>query len=143
MSQETSWIPCMFELSSEPDKVVCSPQEVSVKENVPNVALTFGVPAATLRGGRRLHLSGVTVGITKADSAHFISKIQLRGVRIDSVQVLWEDANQHNNPHKAQQGFPPIDCSSWDALKVIVNISTAGQPHMARVGFVSVQGTYY
>ncbi|MFW9767186.1 MAG: hypothetical protein ACFFF9_13655 [Candidatus Thorarchaeota archaeon] len=143
MSQETSWIPCVFELASEVGKVVCTPQEVAVKENVPNIALTYTLTAPTLKGSRRLHLSGVIVGITKADPANPITRIQVRGVRLDSVQVLWEDNNRHGNPFKFQAGFPPIDCSGWDAVKVVVNATTSAQPLAARVGFVSVQGTYY
>jgi hypothetical protein len=143
MSQESSWIPCIFELASDVGKVVCTPQEVAVKENVGNILLTYTVSAPTLRGSRRLHLSGVAVGITKADPANPITRIQVRGLTVDSVKVLWEDANQHANPQKFQQGFPPIDCSSWDSLKIVVYVTTGGQPYMARVGFVSVQGTYY
>ena len=64
LSQETNWIPCIFELASEVGKVVCTPHEVAVKENVSNLALTYTVPVPAIRGGRRLLLGGVTVGMT-------------------------------------------------------------------------------
>jgi len=143
LSQETNWIPCIFELASEVGKVVCTPHEVAVKENVSNLALTYTVPVPAIRGGRRLHLGGVTVGITMADAANSITKIQVRGVRSDTREVLWKDLNPHTSPQKLQQSFPPIDCSGWDALKVIVYVSSSNQPLLARIGFVSIQATYY
>jgi len=143
LSQETNWIPCIFELASKVGKVVCTPQEIAVTENVPNIALTYTVPIPTIRGGRRLHIGGVIVGITKADGANSITNIQLRGITCENVKVLWENPNQHTHPHKFQQSFPPIDCSSWDSLKVIVRARTSDQPLLARVGFISVQATYY
>jgi len=90
---ESSWIPCIFEYSSIPGKIVCSPQELAVKEKVSNGAVTYTFTGPTMRGNHRLQISGILVGITKADPSNFISKIEIRGMAFDKVQVLWENSN--------------------------------------------------
>lgn len=139
---EKSWIPCIFELSSIPGKVVCTPQELAVKENVSNGALTYTFTGPTMSGNRRLQLSGVMVGITKADSANFISKIEIRAMSLGQVQMLWENTNQNATIQKFQQGFGPIDCGNYDALKVVIRVNTSAEPHNTRIGFVALQASY-
>jgi len=140
MNEKSNWMPCTFEFARHVGMVEGNPFGVMVT-NPSDGPLAFAAPLPTVRRNNRLHLSGVSIGLFKADGANGITKIQLRGITHDGNQVLWDDANHYSGTRRVEHTFGPIDCSAYDVIKVIVYVSYKGQEPLA-ISFVNVKYEY-
>jgi hypothetical protein len=154
MSQE-EWVPCVFELETEPGKVASSTwtiRNIDATETnlsyvlpLPNATetnLSYVLPLPTRRGGQRLHLSGITVGVQDASPGNSVPSFHARGITFNQSVVL--EGTKHGAvgaPAKVEHNFPVIDCSVYDVVKVVVYLECT-EKHGVDISFVTAKCYY-
>ncbi|MFW9832619.1 MAG: hypothetical protein ACFFEK_01360 [Candidatus Thorarchaeota archaeon] len=135
------WVPCIFEFGSQTGAVLGTPHAAANVIQGEDIMLTYSIPLATRRGQQRLFLSGVTVGLTKADSGSRVTRMHVRGVNTDNRSTIWEDMRDYSGQNHIQNNFAEIDCSMYNVLKVVVYITTTEYSSL-RISFVTAKCQY-
>jgi hypothetical protein len=141
MTDQVNWVPCVFEFGSKEDPVHGSPHAAMGTGRHQKVALTYSIPLATTRPHGRLHLSGVKIGLTKADGGNNISRIQVRGVNTMDREAIWDEEAVHAAPQEIVKSFGPVDCSRWSVVKVHIWMHS-NAPNEPRISFVAAKFRY-
>lgn len=142
MQSQEEWVPCVFELETTPGKVASSTWTIR-NVDATEANLSFVIPLPTRRGGMRLHLSGITVGVQDASPGNSVPKFHARGINYDKSTVL--EPSKHLTPisaaTKAQHLFAPVDCSPYEVVKVVVYLECT-TPHGVDISFVTAKCHY-
>lgn len=137
----SQWMPCVFEYASQTGKIVGSPYEASLIERAENLMLTFHLPASPKMEDKRLHVLGVRVGLSFADSANRVLRVQVRGIKDSGADCVWEHIADVTNPQRIEHNIGSHDMSGYHAVKVLVYFTGSTQ-HAIRVGYVSAHIQY-
>jgi hypothetical protein len=140
MDERSNWMPCSFEFARRVGMVEGNPFAAMI-QNPGEGPLAYNVPLPTVRRGNKLHLSGLALGIYKAEPGSNVTKIQIRGITHNNHDELWVDATPYSGSRKVEQNFPAIDCSAYDVIKVVVYVDHKGQTPM-QIAYVNVKYQY-
>ena len=142
MQGQEEWVPCVFELETQPGKVDSSLWTIRNVDDT-DVNLSFVLPLPTRRGGRRLHIAGITVGVQDTGPGDFVPEFHARGIVFNDATVIpgsKYDAGVRS-PMKAQHLFGAVDCSMYDVIKIIVYLQCT-EYHGVDVSFVTAKCYY-
>ena len=137
---DEAWIPAVYELAVPADKVqMAGPYFDNVDDT--DFQLMFRVPLPATKGGLRLHIDGVKVGVFDADPANNVQQYTIYGIAFDKNARLYND----NQPIVAREvrtmNFPAIDASSWEAIMVRVWCAVSA-PHDLNISSILVHCYY-
>lgn len=121
MQGQEEWVPCIFEAATVPGKISTSTWTLRNADDT-DINLSYVLPLPTKRGGQRLHISGLTVGVQDASPGNGVIKFQVRGVVFNQATILNGTTYEAGvfTPTNARHMFPTIDCSQFDVVKVVV-----------------------
>lgn len=140
MDNESNWMPCVFEFGHKTGLVEGNPFAAMLTHQAEGM-ITYCVPLSTVRRGNKLHLSGVAVGIYKAEPGSNITRIQIRGITHSHNDELWVDNTVYTGSRKVEHNFPPIDCSGYDVIKILVYLDHKAQTPV-QIAFVNAHYRY-
>lgn len=85
-----------------------------------NMVVEFMLPQPTNRGGKKLYISGVRVGLYDADGTNYIDHHNLFGTTGTTYLGVWADNADYTSPQLIENLFTAIDCSSYELMFVTV-----------------------
>jgi hypothetical protein len=116
---DEAWIPAVYELASPPHKVqMAGPYFDNVDDT--DFELMFRVPLPATKGGLRLHIDGVKVGVFDADPANSVLKYAINGIAYDSMEGLFVDKEPIVDRELRTRSFPAVDASKWESVMIRV-----------------------
>jgi hypothetical protein len=116
---DEAWIPVVYETAKPPDKVqMAGPYFDNVDDT--DFELMFRLPLPGIRGGQRLHIDGIKIGVFDADPANYVSKLTVYGVAFNSNDSVFVSEEPINSPQVKSHSFPATDVSNWESIMVRV-----------------------
>jgi hypothetical protein len=103
------------------------------------------LPLPTVKGGLKLYVSGVRVGIFAGDANSYIELIEVNGLAYDGMTEL-DDSGAitagNGGPELYTDTFTAVDCSPYEQVSVELTVTAAGAATDFKVSSVCLQCHY-
>ncbi|MCP4550877.1 MAG: hypothetical protein GY834_02300 [Bacteroidetes bacterium] len=123
----SEWIPCMYNLSSDPSQDVFELQS-TVLSNVTSTdgSAMYTLPLPSNRGGKKLYVKGTRIVLYDADANNFVTAIYTfmhptGSPPAAATQLLSEGANR-TSAGTYESAYGAVDCSSAESVVALVTI---------------------
>jgi hypothetical protein len=122
-SANAAWVPCIFQVESPKSEVYGAYSIRNVGANDQN--LSYVLPLPTNKGGLKLYISGIRVGIIGANGTNFITRMRVYGLVYNTVTTLDDDTTDYNSAQLVDESFAAVDCSSHNQIVVQLDTTVA------------------
>ncbi len=128
-------VPCILELEDQVGKIVMSWHTVFQNVDGTDFTVIFRCPLPTVKGGLKLYVGDVRVGIQDADADDYLDNVIVGGIVYNTVTTLNSGPTNRTSPNTYTYPFTPADASGYDsvALRIQVVATNAGDFNLTSV----------
>ncbi len=131
---DEAWIPCIYEICSPPGRIqMAGPLLSNVDGTEYQMMLRLPLPAS--KGGLRLHVDGLQIGLLGADQANYVSQISVNGMTHLKMKVMFEAKDALNAQQLKSYSFEPHNCGGYESVlgRVWCSVSAPSKLHISSV----------
>ncbi|MFX1369446.1 MAG: hypothetical protein ACFFAY_12680 [Promethearchaeota archaeon] len=137
---DLAWVPCVLEdVSIDTRFFMGGPYYTSPSDT--DFEALFLLPMPTMKDGRRLHISGLKIGVYDGNPADYVSRAIVYAASFDKYQGLLDDSTPRNAKGSYTYPIATTDVSTFE--KVVVRLwCVASQPKGLDISSILVQCQY-
>lgn len=122
-SANATYYPCMLQAESVDGAIITAGSTIK-NSGASDAVLQFGLPLPTTRGGLKLYVSGLKIGLQDADAGDYITDINIWKMRYDAVDAMagGADSTDYTAPAEIVNTFAAVDVSAYEQIVVLVSL---------------------
>ena len=122
-SANATYYPCMLQAESVDGAIITAGSTIK-NSGASDAVLQFGLPLPTTRGGLKLYVSGLKIGLQDADAGDYITDINIWKMRYDAVDAMagGADSTDYTAPAEIVNTFAAVDVSAYEQIAVLVSL---------------------
>ena len=119
-SGNAAWVPCVLAGGSNFDDF----RAIDFIENrgANDLYLRLMLPLPTNKGGKKLYVSGVRVGLVDADDDDYLNMIKVIGLKYSTSDALYQNYGDWKSQQKVEYTFTGKNASGYDQVAVTLHI---------------------